>query len=106
MPSQGRLGDNSQSMADSHGCLACPHFCTGPAIAGSPNVNVNGKPALRAGDPGIHRACCGPNLWWALGGSGNVSINNKPAHRQGDAVKHCGSQGRLIGGSPDVFVGG
>lgn len=106
MPALGRLGDSSQTFADNHGCPACPHPAIGPAIAGSADVNVNGKPALRVGDRGIHTVCCGPNQWTALAGSSNVFINGKPVHRLGDAVKHCGSVGRLIAGSPNVSAGG
>ena len=106
MASLGRLGDISQAMADAHGCPACPHPVSGPAIAGSPNVNVNGRAALRVGDPGVHASCCGPNQWTAQAGSATVFINGKSAHRQGDAVKHCGSIGQLTIGSPDVAAGG
>ena len=107
MPFLGRLGDISQAFADYHGCQGCPHVVAGPAIAGSPNVNVNSRAALRVGDSGVHdKACCGPNQWTAHVGSTNVFINGKGAHRQGDAVKHCGSIGRLTTGSPDVFAGG
>ena len=102
----GRLGDISQSAADAHGCPGCPHPVSGPAIAGSPSVRVNGRPALRVGDAGVHGSCCGPNMWNAQVGSATVFINGKGAHRQGDAVKHCGSIGRLINGSPDVSAGG
>jgi uncharacterized Zn-binding protein involved in type VI secretion len=106
MPPQGRLGDKSQVSADAHGCPACPHPATGPAVQGSPDVLVNHKPALRAGDKGIHAACCGPNMWTAAKGSGTVLINNMPAHRLGDMDQHCGGVGNLIEGSPDVIVGG
>jgi uncharacterized Zn-binding protein involved in type VI secretion len=106
VPPQGRLGDLSQVAADAHGCPACPHPCVGPAIAGSPDVNVNSMPALRVDDTGIHMACCGTNTWTAQAGSSTVFINNKAAHRQGDADKHCGGMGRLIMGSPNVIVGG
>ena len=106
MPAQGRLGDLSQVPADAHGCPACPHPCIGPAITGSPNTMVNGRPALRVGDKGIHAACCGPNTWTAQAGSGTVFINNKAAHRKGDADTHCGGSGQLKQGSPNVIVGG
>jgi uncharacterized Zn-binding protein involved in type VI secretion len=106
MASLGRLGDISQATSDNHGCIACPHPVSGPAIVGSPNVNVNGRAALRVGDSGVHAACCGPNQWTAQVGSATVFINGKGAHRQGDAVKHCGSIGRLTNGSPDVSAGG
>jgi len=75
-------------------------------IAGSPNVNVNKRPAGRKDDPGIHAACCGPNTWNATGCSGTVNINGKGAHRMNDAQKHCGGSGKSIEGSPDVITGG
>jgi len=106
MPGQGRLGDKSQTPADSHGCLSCPHTAVGPAVSGSPDVNVNGRPALRVGDSGVHAACCGPNTWTAQSGSGTVFINGKPAHRMNDVDQHCGGVGKLIEGSTDVIVGG
>ena len=67
---------------------------------------VNGKPALRVGDPGVHAACCGPNTWTAQAGSGTVKINDKAAHRLGDADTHCGGNGKMIEGSSDVITGG
>ena len=106
MPPQGRVSDLAKADADAHGCLACPHPVVGPGIQGSPDVMVNGLPALRVGDPGIHAACCGPNMWNAMKGSGTVFINGIPAHRKGDATKHCGGIGELIMGSPTVVVGG
>ena len=84
MPPQARLGDKSLVPADAHGCPACPHVATGPAVAGSSNVLVNSRPAIRVGDPGIHAACCGPNKWNAKTGSASVLINSRPAHRLGD----------------------
>lgn len=105
MPPQGRLGDRSMTPADAHGCPACPHPAIGPAVCGSPDVFVNGKPALRVGDQGIHTACCGPNTWEALMGSFTVMINGKGAYRLGDMAKHCGGIGALLEGSPDVMVG-
>jgi hypothetical protein len=68
-------------------------------------VFVNGRPALRVDDMGIHAVCCGPNLWRAQKGSASVFINGKPAFRINDPSKHCGAQGKLIEGSSDVFVG-
>jgi uncharacterized Zn-binding protein involved in type VI secretion len=106
MPGQGRLGDNSQVLVDAHGCPACPHPAVGPAIAGSPNVNCNTRPALRQTDTGVHAACCGTNTWKAITGSATVFINNLPAHRLGDADMHCGGMGKLIVGSENVMVGG
>ena len=106
MPGQARLGDKSEVKADGHGCPACPHGATGPAIQGSADVMVNGRPAVRVGDKGIHAACCGPNMWTAQAGSGTVFINGAKAHRKDDADTHCGGNGKMIEGSDDVIVGG
>ena len=106
MPAMGRLGDKSKTPADAHGCPACPHTAVGPATKGSPDVFVNGMPALRVGDSGIHAACCGPNTWQATMGSSTVFINGKQAHRKGDMDTHCGGVGKMIDGSSDVIVGG
>jgi uncharacterized Zn-binding protein involved in type VI secretion len=73
---------------------------------GSPNVNVNTRPAVRVGDMGIHAACCGPNMWTAKRGSSTVFINGKKAHRMSDMDMHCGGVGQMVEGSNDVFVGG
>jgi uncharacterized Zn-binding protein involved in type VI secretion len=105
MPGQGRLGDKANVPLDAHGCPACPHPAIGPAILGSPDVNVNRRPALRVDDPGIHAACCGANTWTATKGSLTVFINGKGAHRMGDQNRHCGGMGQLVEGSPNVLVG-
>jgi len=106
MPPQARLGDKANCPADAHGCPACPHPVTGPAIQGSPDVVVNGKPAVRVGDQGVHAACCGPNMWKAAAGSGTVFVNNIAAHRLGDQTQHCGGSGTMIEGSDNVMTGG
>ncbi len=105
MPPQARIGDASQVSADAHGCPGCPHSAIGPAISGSPNVMVNGRPAVRVGDTGIHSACCGENTWAAKTGSRSVFINGRPAHRLGDMVMHCGGYGKTIQGSSNVLIG-
>lgn len=105
MPPQARLGDKAQCPSDAHGCPGCAHPVIGPAIQGSPDVLVNGRPAVRQGDLGVHAACCGPNLWNAAKGSGTVKINGKPAHRQGDTTTHCGGSGQMTEGSADVMTG-
>ena len=104
MPGQGRLGDKAKVPIDTHGCPACPHSGTGPAIQGSPDVRVNGRPALRVGDPGVHTVCCGANTWTSTTGSATVFINGKAAFRMGDKTQHCGGIGSLIEGSPNVVV--
>ena len=106
MSGQGRLGDKANAPEDAHRCPACPHPAVGPAIQGSPDVNVNKLPALRVDDPGVHSACCAENTWTATEGSATVFINGKAAHRMGDQNRHCGGMGTLIEGSPNVIVGG
>ena len=105
MPEAGRLRDNAHCPADSHGCPACAHAVTGPAVTGSDDVQINALPALRVGDHGTHAACCGPNEWQAVGGAPGVFINRKRAHRKGDATAHCGGDGTLIVGSNNVIIG-
>lgn len=73
---------------------------------GSGDVLTNGRRSLRVGDPGIHKACCGPNIWVAASGSGTVLINGRPAHRKTDMTAHCGGVGKLDTGSGDVITGG
>ncbi|MCB9732043.1 MAG: PAAR domain-containing protein [Deltaproteobacteria bacterium] len=106
MPEQGRVSDIGKISADAHGCPACPHGCNGPLVGGSPDVFVNTFPAMRLGDPGIHAACCGPNIWQTSAGSGTVFINKKKAVRKGDKTTHCGGTGAVDTGSGDVFTGG
>lgn len=105
MSKQGRLGDRALCSSDAHGCPACPHVAVGPAVTGSSNVKVNGMPALRVGDNGIHAACCASNTWTAIAGSATVLINGRPAHRVNDRVHHCGGFGTLVQGSENVWVG-
>ena len=106
MPPQSRVSDNCRVPADAHGCPACPHPCVGPIIVGSPNVLVNNLPAARVTDPGVHAACCGPNMYVAAKGSGTVEINGLAAHRKDDKTDHCGGSGQSIAGSPNVLTGG
>ncbi len=105
MPPAGRLGDQAQCPSDGHGCPGCAHGVIGPATAGSPDVMINGQPALRIGDPGVHSACCGPNTWNAAAGSATVFINGIKAHRLSDKTVHCGGSGELVEGSADVIIG-
>src|SRR5881275_2564310 len=104
MPAAARLGDKAQVDADAHGCPACPHPAVGPIVTGSPDVFVNGKPAARQDDLGIHAACCGPNTFTIQKGSPTVYVNGKPFARMNDQTKHCGASGPIIEGSPDVNI--
>jgi uncharacterized Zn-binding protein involved in type VI secretion len=93
--------------ADAHGCIACPHVCTGPATSGSHDVMVNGLPATRVTDTGVHAVCCAPvPFWTAKTGSSIVKINGLDAHREGDVDLHCGGIGSMIEGSDTVMTGG
>lgn len=72
-----------------------------PARSGSPDVTVNDRPALRAGDPfGKH----GPTAHEGriTGGSSTVTFNDQPVARSGDPID-CGSS--VDAGSDDVLVG-
>ncbi|MBO5753024.1 MAG: PAAR domain-containing protein [Proteobacteria bacterium] len=103
MPPAVRISDLALVAGDAHGCLICPHVCIGPVINGSPDVTINGLPAVREGDPGIHAVCCGPNTYSTAEGSGNVFVNGKPLVRMFDKTSHCGGDGKMITGSPTVF---
>jgi len=105
MPAQSRISDTCQGICV-HGCPAEPHAVTGTAVSGSPDVLVNGIPAFRLADKGIHAACCGPNTWESAMGSSSVMINGKPAIRTGDMTRHCGGVGNMTSGSTDVMTGG
>jgi hypothetical protein len=83
----------------------CPHPAIGPAIVGSPTVNVNKRPALRVDDTGIHAACCGLNTWTAQKGAPTVFINGKAAFRMNDVGRACGGVTKLIEGSSNVIIG-
>jgi uncharacterized Zn-binding protein involved in type VI secretion len=104
MPAAARLGDMAQVDADAHGCPACPHSAIGPITTGSPDVLVNGKPAARQGDLGMHAVCCGPNLFSIAKGSPTVYVNGKPFARMNDKTDHCGGSGPIKEGSPDVYI--
>lgn len=106
MAKAARETDKANCLSDSHGRLCCPHNVTGPAIEGSPTVNINGLKALRVGDKGTHAGCCGSNKWTASKGSSTVFFDGKPAVRLGDMTTHCGGTGKIITASDDVNIGG
>jgi uncharacterized Zn-binding protein involved in type VI secretion len=93
-----RLGD----IGSGHAC----HFPPSPAIAGSPDVFVNGLAAIRQGDPYAPHACptcpAPPHPRALQSGSATVFINGKQAGRIGDPID-CG--GAAAAGSPNVFIG-
>ena len=89
--------------ADAHGCPSCPHPGTGPLVNVSTDVFINSKGAGRKNDLGVHAVCCGPNNYTVNAGSPSVYINSQPGARLQDKTKHCGGNGQMIEGSPDVF---
>lgn len=105
MPGASRVGDCAKCPFDAHGCKACSHSVTGPVTQGSNDVIINGKPAARAGDSGIHGVCCGLNKFTITGGAPSVFFNGKPAARQTDTTIHCGGIGNLKQGSSNVIIG-
>ena len=84
-----------------HGC----HFPPSPAIEGSPNVLINGLPAVRFGDsfaPHVCPAHGGLHPRNLVSGSHSVMINGQLAGRLGDSIS-CG--GSVVTGSGNVFIG-
>lgn len=105
MPFVSRVGDFALNPADVHGKPCCPHPVSGPGISGSPDVLIENSAPLRIGDPGVHMACCGPNVWVCATGSGTVYVNNIGVSRVGDITAHCGGVGALIHGAGTVDCG-
>jgi uncharacterized Zn-binding protein involved in type VI secretion len=87
-----------------------PEPTTGKLIRGSPDVFINGRPAVRAGDD-TASSCTGlalnHPLWpfqvTVAEGSATVFINGKPAGRVGSKLV-CGAH--IKTGSGNVFIGG
>ncbi len=95
MPAVTRVGDNNTGH----------DACLPTALAsGSPNVNVNGIPVGRVGDPYNPHGCPAhvPHVGNIASGAPHVFINRKAAGRIGDPVT-CG--GSVAVGSSNVFVG-
>lgn len=94
------VGGLARCPTDAHGCPACPHNVVGPITTGSPQVFINGRPAARVGDKGIHAACCGANVFEIVGGDPEVLIDGRPAAKVGSPTKHCGGAGTIITAGP------
>lgn len=105
MAQAGRRGDRAHLPHDDHGGPCCPHAAQGPALTGSVNVLINRRPMLRVGDRGMHSHCCDSNTWTAYSGALCVLVNDRRPHRLGDLTDHCGGEGLLIEGSPNVLIG-
>lgn len=87
MPSSTRLGDPGSGHRG---------HAAAPSVAGSPDVNIDGIPAVRQGDGYAGDDCV------LSGGSASVFVNGRPAGRVGDALS-CGGQAQA--GSETVFIG-
>ena len=94
MPAASRKGDTGSG----HGC-----FPPTPATTGSPDVLIDGIPALRQGDAHAAHGCpgCPPHGRAVSGGSPTVFVNGRPLARLGDGIG-CG--GALAAGSPTVIA--
>ena len=110
MPKAARLGDKAQCTG--HSCKRQPpkHTVIGPAISGAAKTNINGKPALRVGDKGVHSSCAGKGTWVAFQvvGARNIFIEGKQPFAMGDLTKHCDENaplGKMIEASGDVNYG-
>ncbi|MFK3798501.1 PAAR domain-containing protein [Pseudomonas sp. NPDC088444] len=87
-----------------------PEPTTGKLASGSPDVFINGRPAVRAGED-VASSCTGLALnhpMWPFQvtvaeGSATVFINGKPAARVGSKLV-CGAH--IKTGSDNVFIGG
>jgi uncharacterized Zn-binding protein involved in type VI secretion len=92
------VGMLAKCQADAHGTPADPLTVVGPITTGSAQVLVNGRPAARVGDVGVHAACGGPNTFEIVSGDSSVLINGRAAAKIGSTTKHCGGMGKIIGG--------
>ena len=91
------VGMFAECPADSHGDPGDPHFVAGPITSGSSHVFINGKPAARVGDVGVHAACSGANKFEIISGDSSVLIDGKPAAKIGSTTRHCGGMGSIVG---------
>ena len=104
-----RLGDNEKGRcsipiySESH---HCPHRRNGVFTGGSPNVFIEGKPAIREGDDGVCN-CVHSGTFKASEGSGSVFINGRAAVRIKDETTctQCGEEGYVTTACQTVFVG-
>lgn len=106
-PPAARVQDNAQSQPHVHNPQAGARLAVGSILTGSPDVLINGRPAVRVQDSGTAAGCGGPGDFTIIKGSATVLINGHPAARMGDRTLHCGmAPGTIIQGSPTVLIGG
>lgn len=96
------MGKPAARVNDNHVCPMysgdTPHKGGAILQGGSPNVNIEGKPAARFGD----LAQCNGPVDQIFSGSGTVFINGKKAARQGDRTAHGGT---ITSGASNVNIG-
>jgi uncharacterized Zn-binding protein involved in type VI secretion len=95
------VGCKALCPADSHGAPSDPHSVVGPITTGSGHVLINGQPAARVGDVGVHAACAGSNTFTIVGGDSEVLIDGRAAAKVGSSTRHCGGMGHIIGGATE-----
>jgi uncharacterized Zn-binding protein involved in type VI secretion len=83
--------------AEAHGAPMDPVKVVGPITTGSSHVLVNGKPAARVGDRGVHAVCTGPNTFEITSGDESVLIDGRAAAKIGSITRHCGGMGSIVG---------
>lgn len=104
MQGQARMMDIAIGIG-THGSICCPHPIMSMPIISSPTVMTNMMMTTRAFDMMVH-TCPHCPMGMAIMGSKTKLVNMLPAHRRGDTTcEMCGS-GTMIGGSPNVLVGG
>ncbi|MDH3762351.1 MAG: hypothetical protein OEU50_15330 [Gammaproteobacteria bacterium] len=64
--------------SDSHGCMGCPHRCTGQVVSGLADFFVDSKPVAIVGSQGVHAACCGPNTGTVVEGYKSSYVPKAP----------------------------
>lgn len=112
MPTAARLGDAvAGTTAGEHSGHLSPHrseaFAGEIAGACSRNVRINAQPAANSGSQTMERdGCCGSSLGTVAQGSKSVRINGKAAARRGDPLAAHSGYGSIVGGSPNVQIGG
>lgn len=94
------VGSIAYCPADSHPDALGTVPVSGPILTGSETVLVNGRPAARKGDTGIHATCSGDNTFEIVEGDANVLIDGRPAARFGDRTRHCGGEGQIVKNRP------
>lgn len=87
------VGTNVFAPAVSWGCIACPHFCTGPILEGNAKVLIKGLPAACVGNTGVWAADCNGNMFEIIEGDKEVLIEGKAVAREGSKVGQKTSDG-------------